>query len=670
MGVISIQNVTRQFGTQTVLANLTLELTTGQIVGLVGPNGAGKTTLFRLITGQLTPDMGTVTRSQGLEVGYLPQEPDIRADGTLHDVVSEVFTELLDIEHRMHDVSARLARLDPGPGQQALLEQYDRLHARFEAAGGYRIEARVGEILGGLGFAPADYTLPIGALSGGQKCRAALARLLLQDSDFLLLDEPTNHLDIDAVRWLEKFLKNRPGGAVIVSHDRYLLDRLADRIIELDRGRAYVYPGNYSNYVRARETMRLSLQRQYEKDREFIEKERDFIARFLAGQRSKEAQGRRTRLERRIAAGEFVLEPPAQRPRLKLKFKPTELKGTEILRVENLAKSYGDKRLFEGLNLQVAAGQRLGITGPNGTGKSTLLKILLELVRPDEGTVRWDSKASIGYYAQESAALNPETTILEEIRAQQPGLSEQQARNCLGAFLFTGDDVFKPLGRLSGGEQSRVRLIKLILSSPDVLLLDEPTNHLDIPSRESLEEALADFPGTIIAVSHDRYFLDRLCDRLLIIRPEGHRLIAGNYTTYVEIIEREQSLAAAGEAGVRNAAATDGPVSAGESGRPGSAPGGRARSDSAKPTRKAETPSKPDDPLVRARAKYDLWSIEQIEISIYEHEQQIARLNERFTDPAVYRDPEKLEDLQDELEAVRRELMILQSVWDERAEYQ
>ncbi|MCC7292858.1 MAG: ABC-F family ATP-binding cassette domain-containing protein [Phycisphaerales bacterium] len=665
MGVISIQNVTRQFGQCVVLSDLSLELGDREIVGLVGPNGAGKTTLFRLITGQLAPDLGTVTRARGLEVGYLSQEPELNLANSLHDEVAEVFTELLDIEHRMHDVSERLALLEHGPQQQELLEQYDRLHARFEAAGGYKIEARVGEILGGLGFEPADNALPLSALSGGQKCRAALAKLLLRERGFLLLDEPTNHLDIDAVRWLEKFLKGHDGGVVVISHDRYLLDRLADRIVEIDRGRAHSYPGNYSSYHQAREMRRLTLDRQYEKDREFIEKERDFIARFLAGQRSKEAQGRRTRLERRLAAGEFVTERPAHRQRVRLRFTETRAKGGEILRVEDLGKSYGEKRLFAGLNLQVAAGLRLGITGPNGTGKSTLLKILLEVVPQDEGTVRWDSKLAIGYYAQESAELDPSRTIMEEIRADQPHLSEQHVRNHLGAFLFTGEDVFKPLGKLSGGEQSRVRLIKLILSNPDVLVLDEPTNHLDIPSREALEEALADYPGTIIAVSHDRYFLDRIVERLLVMRPEGHRLFAGNYTTYIETLESEQAKAAQAAQEAEDATPRATPS---DKRRDGAAQRGGSKGEPPPSATREEL--RRDDPLARDRARYDSISIEAIEIKIYEHEQELTRLGERFSDPSVYRDAEKVEELQESIEAIKHELTVLQSAWDERAEYQ
>ncbi|GMU36492.1 MAG: ATP-binding cassette domain-containing protein [Phycisphaerae bacterium] len=658
MSAISLKNVMRQFGGDVVINDLSLDLRAGEIVGLVGANGAGKTTLFRLITGELEPDKGTVTRSRGLRLGYLSQEPVVRQERTLHDEVASAFGEILDIEYRIHDISERVARLSAGAEQDDLLSQLDRLQARFEAAGGYTMEARMGEILGGLGFSAADRDLPVSALSGGQKCRAALARLLLEEPEFLLLDEPTNHLDIDAVRWLEKYLAAHHGGVVIISHDRYLLDRLAERIVEVAGGKASSYPGNYSNYVHVRDLRRLTQERQYEQDRAFIEKERDFIARHLAGQRTKEAQGRRTRLERKIADGELVLERPQQRRGVRLRFNVEGgLKG-EILRAESLRKSYGERKLFSGLDLQLHAGQRLAITGPNGTGKSTLLKILLGEVAADEGTVRWDRAATLGYYAQESTSLDPQSTVLEEIRRDRPELSETQARSILGAFLFTGDDAFKPLGKLSGGEQSRVRLIRLILSQPDVLILDEPTNHLDIASREALEEALIDFPGTIVAVSHDRYFLDRIAQRLLVMRPEGHRFFTGNYSDYIETLEREQESARAATESAR-------PAASGTAGaREGKAIASGARKLDVASAEAAE------DPLAQERAEYDRYSIDEIEVFIYEQEQEIARLNEVFADPATYRDPEKIADLQDQLDDARHKLAVLQSAWDERAEYQ
>ena len=638
MGRISIQNVSKQFGTQIVLSNLSLELNSGEVTGLVGANGAGKTTIFRLIEGELEPDRGTVTRSKGMAIGYLRQEPDVGMDRTLHDEVGSVFAELMDIERQMHVLSEQMATLPDGPALASILDRYQRLDERFTTEDGYTVEARLGGILSGIGFSESDYSLPMSSLSGGQKCRAALAKLLLKQNDFLLLDEPTNHLDIDAVRWLELFLKGYRGGAVIISHDRYLLDRLADRIIEIERGRAYDYPGNYTNYVQAKQTRLLTLQRQYVKDKEYIEKERAFITKHLAGQRTKEAQGRRTRLERRIKAGEFVREPPALKREVKITFETSTPKGTTVLRADDLSKAYEEKILFSDLRLQVEAGQKIGITGPNGSGKTTLLKILMGEVQADAGEVRFDTKASIGYYAQEPTALNPDATVIEEIQSVRAQWSQQQTRDFLGAFNFRGDDVFKTLGIISGGEQSRVRLIKLILSSPDLLILDEPTNHLDIPSREALESALFDFPGTIIAVSHDRYFLDRLVDHLLVIKTDGHRMYAGNYSYYVEQVERDQRKRA----------------------KNNTKPTGKRTLPKATPT--------PRDSRIRESAKYDHCSVNDLEIMLMEREQELATLNEGFADPRTFKNPGARGRLEEQVDTLKHEMRIIEEAWSERIE--
>jgi len=355
MGTIRFQNVAKQFGGQIVLADVTLELHSGQSTALVGANGAGKTTLFRLITGAQTPDSGTVTCSRGLDVGYLAQEPEVRGDVTLRAAVTEAFTELIALEQKLHALAEQMAAEHDSPELADHMAEYDRINARFEAAGGYGFEQRVDEILGGLGFAKSDYELPVRVLSGGQKCRAALAKLLLQERQFLLLDEPTNHLDIDAVRWLEKFLANYHGGAVIISHDRYLLDRVAERTIEVANARATSYTGNYSRYVETRELHRKTQARQYEKDKAFIEKERAYIAKHLAGQRTRQAQGRRTRLERQLAAGELTTSlPGADRRAAALRFDDVDIsgqEGKEIVRVDGLAKAFGEKRLFADLSL-------------------------------------------------------------------------------------------------------------------------------------------------------------------------------------------------------------------------------------------------------------------------------------------------------------------------------
>ncbi|MFQ5492529.1 MAG: ABC-F family ATP-binding cassette domain-containing protein, partial [Phycisphaerae bacterium] len=456
MASIQVRNVTKQFGPNVVLENVSLEIRTGETVGLVGPNGAGKTTLFRLIMGQIEPDLGTVTRSRGLQVGLLAQEPRLDSARTLHDEVASVFEDLLSMERGLLDLSHEMADAHDQDRLPALMDQYDRLNARFEAAGGHGFQARLNEILGGLGFSQNEYSKPVSTLSGGQKCRAGLAKLLLEDHRLLLLDEPTNHLDIDATRWLEKYLAGHRGGAVIVSHDRYLLDKLATRIVEVADRQVASYPGNYSNYVQVKQLRLVTQQRQYEKDRRFIEKERAFIAKHISGQRTREARGRRTRLERRLAEGEFVLETARSEGSTSFDFSGGPMDaGVEVLTCTNLAKSFGDQQLFADLNLRVMPGDRVGITGANGTGKTTLLRIALGQVPADAGTAELSSRFEVGYYDQEHSDLIGGTTVLDYVGAARPDLDQTSLRSFLGRFRFRGEDAFKPVDRLSGGEQSR-----------------------------------------------------------------------------------------------------------------------------------------------------------------------------------------------------------------------
>ncbi len=630
MGLVALHSVTRQFGGRVVLDDVTVELSTGETVGIVGPNGAGKSTMFRLILGELTPDMGAVRRSRGLEIGHLPQDPQLDPNRSLHDEVLSAYAPVLALEQRMHELSERMTHAAPGDDLDALMREYDRVNAEFLAAGGYTIEQRVKEVLCGVGFAERDFTLPTAALSGGQRCRTALAKLLLEPDAYLLLDEPTNHLDMTAVAWLERFLASRPGGAAIVSHDRYLLDRVAQRIVEVDRGKIRSYPGNYSNYVQSRERNRLTQVRQFEKDREFIAKEKDFIARHMAGQRSKEARGRRTRLERQLADGELTLERPVERRKFEFDFDADVDEGRVVIEAIGLSKSYGPRTLFSGVSLKLGSKHRMGIIGPNGVGKSTLLKIITGALTPDAGTVRIDGRARTAYFTQDASDLDPEQTVLGSVLAVRPDLDEARARSLLGHFLFSGEDVFKPAGRLSGGEQSRVRLVRMILSHPNVLILDEPTNHLDIRAREALEDALSDFPGAILAVSHDRYFLDRIADRIFEMQPESCRLIQGNYSDYSRVAEAEAS--------ERARAARE------ERARPGEP--------------RAQRPAEK-----RSKRK-----LAEIEDELARVSKEIDAIHEQFADPGVYKDGPRMAALRAELDRCQARSAELESLWFEAAE--
>ncbi len=637
MAAITIHNVCKQFGTQIVLNDVSLELHRGQIAGLVGDNGSGKTTLLKLINRDLSPDLGTLTLERGLEVGFLRQVPDVSPERTLHDEVGSVFAELVAMENKLHAISDEMAALHDDPRLPELMEAYDRVNARFIAAGGHVFETRMNEILGGLGFSQEDYSKPMAVLSGGQKCRAALAKLLLSNRSFLLLDEPTNHLDIDATRWLEKYLAGHNGGAVIISHDRYFLDRLCARVIEVERTRVTSYPGNYTNYVETRGIRMLTQKREHEKDAEFIRKERAFIAKHLAGQRSKEAKGRRTRLERRIKAGEFVMESPTTTRTAKLEFQQGDTQTGIVLRVDELCMAYGNQTLFTDLTFQVHGGQNFAITGPNGCGKTTLLKIALGQVTSTAGSTEFGPKLNVGYYSQDPVTLDPARSVLDEIRTARGDLGEANARSVLATFLFMGEDVFKPLGKLSGGEQSRVRLAKLILDSPDVLILDEPTNHLDIRSREALETSLKNFPGTIIVVSHDRYFLDRIADRLLVMRPSECVVYEGNYSDYIERVEKRRP------------------------GQPESgAPSGKKRQRGGPSKQRVKTNSSP----------YDRLSLDELEQLVVQNENALETLHARFGDPTVYKNPTLLAELQAEANTIKQTLAEADAAWQERADSQ
>jgi ATP-binding cassette subfamily F protein 3 len=636
MSSVRFENVSKSYGPKQVLDQVTLELQPREKVGLVGANGAGKTTLFKLITSEQTPDEGRVVIARGLKIGYLPQIPVLDTAASVLDEAGSVFGAVWEMERKLVELAHEMSEHHDSQHLPQTMARYDRLRAQFEAAGGYTVEARIGEVLGGLGFGKREHELPIGVLSGGQKCRVALAKLLLADCDLLLLDEPTNHLDIAATQFLESFLAGFSGGVVVVSHDRYLLDRVVSKILELERRQVAVYPTNYTHYAESKGVRELTQQREFLKQQAFIAHERDFIARHLAGQRSQEAKGRRTRLQRMEREGRVVDRPRAPRRKINLEFEGGAASEGTALRCEDLVKRYGPLTLFDGLRFQVQRGERVGIVGPNGVGKTTLLRIMMGTEPPDAGTVEFDERATAGYYDQEHAGLNREHSVFEELRSVRPDASDQDLRNYLASFLFTGDDVFKRVGDLSGGEQSRVVLAKLMASTPRVLVLDEPTNHLDIPSREVLEAALADYAGTILMVSHDRYFLDRVVTHLLILEPGHYERFTGNYSQW-----QQQRAAALSTVEIRA-------VPARRDERPEPAAPRRAR-----------------EP--RRTAKYDRMSAEELEALIIDREGQLAAMQQQFGDESTYRDPQRRQALQTAHDALQTELADLNAAWEERA---
>ncbi|MDE3000497.1 MAG: ABC-F family ATP-binding cassette domain-containing protein [Gemmatimonadota bacterium] len=524
MPLIQLESVHKAYGASTVLSGLTWKIEAGARVGLVGRNGCGKTTLFHLMTGRLQPDRGRIHKRRNLNVGYLAQDPELEDGSVVLATVLHAFSDLLDLQRRMGVLEDRLADSQEQPG---LLGEYGRLQHSYEARGGYEIEARAKAILHGLGFAGSDFETPVSLLSGGQKNRLALARLLVRAPDLLLLDEPTNHLDLEAIEWLEGYLPGFDGAYVVVSHDRYFLDRTIDRIVELENGELEDYAGDYSFYAAERQARLTRRYTEYQRQQDYIRRTEEYIRRNIAGQKTKQAQSRRKALEKLDR-----LERPGREKEFRLSFAVGERGGNRVVELERTSKAYGDTVLFRNLDLLVRRGDRLGIVGPNGSGKSTLLKLLAGRIAPDSGTVKTGSNVQVGYFDQHRDELDPGRSLQEEIWAVTPDAPAGEIRNVLGAFLFSGDDVERKIGSLSGGEKSRVALARLMRSETNLLVLDEPTNHLDIPSRDVLEDALQTYDGTLIAVSHDRYFLNLLVDRLLVLGNGKWELVEGNYEAW------------------------------------------------------------------------------------------------------------------------------------------
>jgi ATP-binding cassette subfamily F protein 3 len=569
MSVLIGNDLSKRFGPLDVFQGVDLRVEKGDRIGLVGPNGEGKTTLLRILASLDAPNDGVVTRMKGLTIGYLPQDPPPMGDATLWDDVATQFDQLRRQAEALHRLEERMA--DPADYEAALAE-YGPRQAAFEAAGGYQWELRMRQVLTGLGFPPAEHHMPLAHLSGGQRTRGLLARLILQQPDLLLMDEPTNHLDLHATEWLEQTLLQWNGSMVVVSHDRYFLDRVATRIWELASQRLEVYRGNYSAYVVQRTERRQRQRKEWQRQQQVIAKEEDFIRRNIAGQNTKQAQGRRTRLERMIKEGGLIDLPQEQRA-IRLHLDARLRSGNIVLRSLDLAIGYRaqpgqaarredisgghefiasrqpvsqqDTLLFRSEDLELKRGERAALLGPNGAGKSTFLKTLLGQTPPLEGRLRIGASVQVGYLAQAHSELRPDISALDAILEKAPRMEIGEARGLLGRFLFSGDDVYKRIEVLSGGQRSRIALARLTLQGANLLVLDEPTNHLDITSQEVLEEMLTGFPGTVLLVTHDRYLVDAVATQVWMIDDGELRAYPGNYTAYLAAKIAEEAAAAA-----------------------------------------------------------------------------------------------------------------------------
>ncbi|MFH1369943.1 MAG: ribosomal protection-like ABC-F family protein [Planctomycetota bacterium] len=642
MPIVTLKEIHISFGAQAIFDRLDLKIYPAEKLGLVGPNGSGKTTLLKMILGKLSPDAGHIHQRKALSFGYLPQEPVFSGEKTVLEELHSSAKEMLDLQKRLHDSAHALSGLSGGK-LKAAMHQYDRLSGEFEIMGGYGYETKIKEIAAGLGLEEKHYSLKTSQLSGGQLSRLGLAKVLLAGANLLLLDEPTNHLDWDATLWLEKFLKNYEGAALIVSHDRFLLDRLVCKIVEIRDRRADVFSGNYSAYRQEKEKRDIELGRQYRQRKEFIEKTRDFVVRNINRKGTKNvAQGRKTRLDKLLRANPDFLEKPKHTRGLSFKFAEVQNKGKRagtVVECKNLTKSFDGLTLFENLTFSLLTGQRTGVIGPNGMGKTTLLKLALGQIEPTSGTIGLKKNLSVGYLDQAGAELNPQNSVLEEAALVCPEMLPEQLRTRLGVFLFVKDDVFKKVADLSGGERNRLAICKLVLSAPEVLILDEPTNHLDIPGIEALENALQNYTGTIIVVSHDRFFLDRIAHRLIVLgadelgktSPGKFELITGSFSRYAELLE-QRALEL------------------------------QKDTQAAKPkTQKRNKPRKTTPPELK---QFNIWPVEKIEKTIEQTEAAIKDLHVSFGDEKVYKNYKMLARVQAQVKEKEQYLELLYRAYE------
>ena len=551
MAILTVNNIKKMFGTDVIIQDITFEVQKGDRIGLVGINGSGKTTLFKVLNGEYTADEGTFTPARETSIGYMEQHVCRDMEKPAFDEVMTVFAPLLKMEAEIEALTTKISEMPENLNE--LIEKQAELNDRFIADGGLTCRNRAKSTLIGLGFAPEQIYAPIGVLSGGQKAKIQLAKMLLGESNLLLLDEPTNHLDIPSVEWLEDFLKNYNGSYIVISHDRYFLDAVTNRTFEIENTHLTEYKGNYTKYLQLKEENRLAMQRVYDNTQREIKRIEGIIEqqkRFNQERNYVTIASKQKSIDRLQA----TLEKPEDDPdTIKFQFKASQRGGNDVLEAEELALSFGDHRLFENVNLDIKRGEKVFLIGPNGCGKTSLLKVLLHIYKQTFGDFRFGANIDIGYYDQAQGNLDESKTVIDEIWDLHPYMTQTQVRSALAVFLFKGEDVYKPVKGLSGGERARVLLLKLMLSKANLLILDEPTNHLDIGSCEALENALLGYDGTLFVVSHDRYLINKLADKIYYLTPSGTTLYLGNYDAYLEARQKQEAAKAVAEAENENA---------------------------------------------------------------------------------------------------------------------
>ena len=642
--ILSCQNISKAFVENQVLKNVSFHIEDHEKAAIVGINGAGKTTLLRIIVGEMTPDDGQVVLARDKTLGYLAQNSTVDTSHTIYEELLSVKADLLRLEEKIRECENNMKHAE-GDALEDLMKQYTSLTHAFETGGGYLYRSELVGVLKGLGFTEDEFSKPVATLSGGQKTRVALGRLLLQNPDLIILDEPTNHLDMNSIAWLETYLLNYKGAVLIVSHDRYFLDRIAGKVIEIDQSKATTFMGNYSDYAVKKEQLRVAAWNAYMNQQREIKHQEEVIEKLKSFNREKSIKRAESR-EKMLDKIEVIEKPSEVRTDMKLTLTPRILSGNDVLTVEHLAKSFDSHKLFTDVNFEIKRGEHVAIIGDNGSGKTTLLKILNGLVPADQGTFRLGSNVEIGYYDQEHHVLHSEKTLFEEISDDYPYLNNTQIRNVLAAFLFTGEDVFKRISDLSGGERGRVSLAKLVLSNANFLILDEPTNHLDIMSKEILEDALNGYEGTILYVSHDRYFINRTAHRILDLTEGQFVNYVGNYDYY---LEKHDTVMAAIEANAPQNADADSAVAA------------KAAESEVKLDWKAQK-----EEQARLRKKEN--DLKKCEEKIAELEARISEIDTEMSDPAIGTQVAKLQELTKEQTACQEQLEKLYEQWEELAE--
>ena len=687
--ILSCSNITKSFGTDSVLEQVSFHIEEREKAAIVGINGAGKSTLLKIIIGELAPDDGTVVVTKGKTLGYLAQHQDLDSSRTIYDELLEVKRPVIEMEERIRQLEIEMKH-SAGEELETLYQTYSRLSHEFELANGYAWKSEITGVLKGLGFEEEEFSKSVCTLSGGQKTRVSLGKLLLSRPDIILLDEPTNHLDMESIAWLENYLLNYQGTVIIVAHDRYFLDRVVTKIVELDNGKATVFQGNYSAYSEKKAMLRANILKAYLNQQQEIRHQEEVITKLRSFNREKSIKRAESR-EKLLNKMERIEKPTEVNDAMNITLEPDIQSGNDVLTVRGLSKGFDGQQLFSGVDFDIKRGERIAIIGNNGTGKTTILKIINGIVPADSGEIRLGSRVHIGYYDQEHHVLHNEKTLFQELSDTYPGMNNTQIRNVLAAFLFTGEDVFKLIGDLSGGEKGRVSLAKLMLSEANFLILDEPTNHLDITSKEILENALNHYTGTVLYVSHDRYFINRTATRILDLTHKTLVNYIGNYDYYLEKRDTMEQLltGSAGNGAAKNAGSgTAGQKDAGSFPLQGSAKSTAAGSVSFTADGAVNAASLPwagaakAAPLPSSAGKTD-WKqqkeeqarlrkrqneLKKTEDAIHELETRDAQIDALLCEEEIFSDVAKLMELNSEKQSISEKLEELYERWEELAE--